>query len=57
MESHYRMMFLANAEQYTKELHDYELQLQVEREQAEAFQLEFEQRMLNEQLINSYGTK
>lgn len=51
------MMFLANAEQYTKELNDYQLQLQVEREQAEAFQLEFEQRMLNEQLINSYGTK
>ena len=54
MENHYRMMFLANAEQYTKELNDYE---QFEKEKAEALQLEFEQRMLNEQLINSYGTK
>ncbi len=51
---YYNKIFLTNLEEYIKELNDYE---QFEKEKAEALQLEFEQRMLNEQLINSYGIK
>ena len=51
---YYNKIFLTNLEEYTKELNDYK---QFEKEKAEALQLEFEQRMLNEQLINSYGIK